>query len=1135
MGVFSMTIDERFPPVFATNRSDTGATVAAELVRLLRGARELFADPATVAIATAYLNPGGFLLLADELDQAPRVRLLLGAEPDPAVGQRIVPPLTDEETSAALEVHGAWMARERDLTGFSREEDTAARRLVEWLGRIDEAGESVVEVRRYGQGFLHGKAFIAEHPQMPAVLAGSSNLTYAGLMRNAELNLGYPTGEHTHLVQDWFQHFWDESDPYDLAGLYSQRWDPHSPWMVFLRMLWELYGDTSDDDALVSVMHLTGFQREGVARMLRILDEHGGVIVADEVGLGKTFMAAEVMRRATERDRQRVLVVAPAALKATMWEPFLEQYDMSRRIKVLSYAELRIHWQEDPDFRAELDEYALVVVDEAHNLRNPSAQQSEVVAALLSGPNPKRVLLLTATPVNNSLFDLHTLVRFFINNDAEFARLGIRSLRQYITDAQKLDPDSLSPEALFDLIDQVMVRRTRRFIKTQYLGEKIPGPDGTEITIVFPEPVLHRLDYELDERGTELLEEVIYALTDSEDEVRYEQRRRDSRRLMLSRYTPGAYSIDGEYEEAFQFVNAGLLRSGLLKRLESSPAALANTLGRLITSHEAFLTALAAGHVVIGEALSEWTSSDAEDFDDFIEGLDDSKTWNIESVDGYHVEALTSDVAEDLELLKRLKVKADAANETTDPKALRLIDRLREIATESRKVSKAGLSAGDRRKTVVFSTFADTIQDVHASVAEAIDGAAGDDPLADFKGRLPTAVFGSKTGIDQEQRARVLAGFAPETAGKPGSEDRYDLLFSTDVLSEGVNLQQAGRIVNYDLPWNPMRIVQRHGRIDRIGSNHPRVFLDCFFPAANLDRLLELETRLHDKLSRADAAVGVGEVIPGFAGSQGRVFADTAEQIREIADEDPSILLDEGGGNALSGEEYRRRLRKATEPSTLGADVQRLAYGSGSGFISETSKTHGYAFCARIGNNDKPQFRFIPTDDAWNPINGDDGQPLLTRLTLTALSAADPGNEHTERHLTDAAYEGVFDAWQIAHADIAAEWALLTDPAAFAPNIRKALRQAANLVADHGDHLGQQQQDDLFRRLNTVPSPRVERAVREILNGDHAPREAVRLLAELADAENLQPAPPAPQIDPIHPAEIHLVAWMAVQPAEASS
>ena len=333
---------------------------------------------------------------------------------------------------------------------------------------------------------------------------------------------------------------------------------------------------------------------------------------------------------------------------------------------------------------------------------------------------------------------------------------------------------------------------------------------------------------------------------------------------------------------------------------------------------------------------------------------------------------------------------------------------------------------------------------------------------------------------------------------------------------------------------NPGRSVcgrqQRHGRIDRIGSKHPRVFLDCFFPAAHLDLLLGLEGRLHAKLSRADAAVGVGEVLPGFDGSAGRVFADTEEQIRQIADEDVTLLLNEGAGNALSGEEYRRRLRRATEPSTLGDDVRRLPYGSGSGFVNEHAPTHGFSFCARIGDNDKPVFRFIPTDDSWNPIDGPDGETVVTRQTLTALSAADPGAEAAERHLPEEAYEAAFDAWAIAKGDIEAEWARLADPKALQPRIPKALRDAVAFVGDHGEFLGNQEHTDLFERLNSVPSHRIERLVREIFNGDHSTRETVELLAGLAERENLQAAPPPPQIDPVHPAEINLVVWMAIAP-----
>ena len=158
-------------------------------------------------------------------------------------------------------------------------------------------------------------------------------------------------------------------------------------------------------------------------------------------------------------------------------------------------------------------------------------------------------------------------------------------------------------------------------------------------------------------------------------------------------------------------------------------------------------------------------------------------------------------------------------------------------------------------------------------MVEAILNAAAGSPLADYKGRVAPPIMGSyaKThergasgGVDQGGRASTIAGFAPTTAGprnaagEPTAKDEFDILFTTDVLAEGVNLQQAGQMINYDLPWNPMRIVQRHGRVDRIGSKHDYVYLGLFFPAERLDALLNLEARLERKLALADAAVGAG-------------------------------------------------------------------------------------------------------------------------------------------------------------------------------------------------------------------------------------------------------------------------------------
>ena len=197
-------------------------------------------------------------------------------------------------------------------------------------------------------------------------------MTYAGLAVNAELNLGTGGGTHSAVkVREWFEHYWRGSDPYGLAALYADLWEPHTPWEVFLRMLWELYGQYLDEERTPAKTFggLTRFQADGVSRMRRLLDSLGGVLVADEVGLGKTFLAGEVIHEANEVNRQRVLVIAPAALKKSMWEPFLKKFGFSRLTEVYSYEEIRNRIDPDKpgsaEFLAMIDEYAMIVIDEA--------------------------------------------------------------------------------------------------------------------------------------------------------------------------------------------------------------------------------------------------------------------------------------------------------------------------------------------------------------------------------------------------------------------------------------------------------------------------------------------------------------------------------------------------------------------------------------------------------------------------------------------------------------------------------------------------------------------------------------------------------------------------------------------------
>ena len=1139
-------------PDFATNHlaSEAAVTVADRVNELFRLLRENKVQPPPIAIATAYINPAGFALLADELEIAPRVRLLLGAEPEAESVRAIASGDSDQDSrrDAAIRHHQAWLEAERDNMGFARVPTVQAKRMVEWLESVDPQDAAKVEVRRYTGGFLHGKTYLVEDSATQAAIAGSSNMTYAGLANNAELNLGTGGGTHSaHKVHEWFEHFWALSDPYDLADLYGRLWEPHTPWSIYLRMLWELYGEHLDADENPNVhtgLSLTRFQADGVVRMERLLDEHGGVLVADEVGLGKTYLAGEVIYRTANINRQRVLIVAPAALKTAMWEPFLATYDFSRWVTVYSYEEVRNRL--DPDkgpidaFMREIEDYSLVVIDEAHNLRNSGAQRSGAVDRVITAGSPKKVVLLTATPVNNSLTDLETLIKYFIRDDARFAALGIPSIREYIRQAQAIDPANLTPEHLFDLMDQVAVRRTRKFVKEHYANEMIFGPDGKPTTIKFPQPKVRRIDYALDADGLALIDAMVYALDDPTDPQAphaWEDRSRDPERLMLARYLSSMYTVDHDLQ-TYQITNSGLLRSGLLKRLESSPQALHSSLEKMIASHEAFLEALRRGFVLRGEALSEWVSSDSDDLNEFVADFDDDE--KIESVDGYHLSELKADVESDIALLYRLRDLAEVVVHNNEPKVRKIVAELTDIAAQARRVDPRGISSADRRKVIVFSAFTDTIIPVHEAVIKVIDAAPLDSPLADYKGRIAPPIMGSyaKThergksgGVDQGGRAATIAGFAPQTAGprdaagEATAKDEFDLLFTTDVLAEGVNLQQACQMINYDLPWNPMRIVQRHGRIDRIGSKHDYVHLGLFFPAERLDELLELEERLERKLALADAAVGAGEVLPGRGPGHEVNLADD-----QVVDEFEK-LLDAGGSSAsLSGEEYRRRLYDAfgMEPM-LKADVTSLPYGSGSGFVNPVVHGNGYVFCIKIGRSAKPWFRYVPVSDDWSIKYSDDGQPFVSPDTLLALRAADPLHSSAERWLPEGVYDKAFDAWGVARDSAYAAWNELTDPNAFQPDLPLAFRDAYTLVLQRGGYLGRESQIELANRLRSVPSAKVSRQVRSALNQGRTDEERIALVVEVLDEAGITAPPPREPLPAIEKHEVRLVTWMAVR------
>jgi hypothetical protein len=577
--------------------------------------------------------------------------------------------------------------------------------------------------------------------------------------------------------------------------------------------------------------------------------------------------------------------------------------------------------------------------------------------------------------------------------------------------------------------------------------------------------------------------------------------------LRMSRYQPDRYLRSGAPPDDTALV--GLLRSALLKRFESSEHALSRTLSKMIDEHGAFLDALDQGYVVQKEFFREVSA--AEEDDEIEEILEASE--NAFSAEDYDVEQLRQDVQGDLALLRELQDEVAEVKPEESPKLEALVEELAAVVEQARKESIDEEDERQKQKVLIFSHYKDTISWIQSHLERKLEE---DDRLACYRGRM-AAVSGSEDhgGIARED---AIHGFAPITTGAPpGTDDQYDILLSTDVLAEGMNLQQCRNIINYDLPWNPMRLVQRHGRIDRIGSLHREVFLRTFFPDLQLDALLNLEERVRRKLAQAAASVGVEEapIERGAVGEQ--TFADTRDEIERLHREDATIY-EEGGteGAAQTGEEYRQELREAIQE--YGDRIAALPWRIGSG-MRKGDQT-GHFFCATVG--DRLYLRFVPAD-----LEGDIVSELGTCLRLIECT------EDTPAELgEDMKVEG-YAAWERARENIYQAWSYETDPANLQPKVRPLNRQVAAFLRENPPpDVEQKELNALLDAVETPWSRREENQLRQVWNQDFDTSvEKVEALVECVEAIGVEPFMPPEPLPPIDLDEIHLVCWLGISTA----
>lgn len=1058
-------------------------------------------------IATAFFTPGGLDKVSRHMEHLGNVRLLIGVpEPHGAFAQKRRGGGGDEDCIQER-ANGFLVDFAAARDHMPHEKDTLD--VLRHAAELAKEGRLIAAI--YKRGFMHAKAYILHRAgETPGCYhMGSSNLTVAGLTTNLELNAHLSWTDTYPGIQRWYDELWNEAEQIPIAQMLSAPDAAYSPYDIFMRMLYEIHvGDLEEEEQAPN--SLTEYQRHGASRALRLIDQTGGVLIADEVGLGKTFIAGQIIRHYQER-KQKTLLLYPAALRDT-WKEFIEREALA--VTARSYQELANEpvvaraIDGGPDdrkaFQAAYGDIKLVVVDEAHNFRNPETITRARVLDLLMQDEDRELAELTATPVNNSLYDLKNLFDFFLRSPAALLEHGIASWPALFDEAAKQDPSDLDPSLLYDVMDATTVKRTRAFIKKHYANDRIwDGEKFVEIT--FPKPHALSVRYEMASIEPSLVDEVLEALNPENDGG-----------LKLVRYLANNYLKDeykGEDHRENQAV--GLIRSSLLKRFESSIHAFRISIGRLRDDTKRLADGIEKGYVLRTDQEHLRAAVDTDEDTGENNAQRNTLAYGYrDPLERYKASALAEAVAHDLTLLDRLHDVCGALTGMDDHKIAALLDEMRKIARYASRLARAGYdaeAARDVSKIIIFSFFADTIEYMLGELRARI---SGDPLLAEwYDGRIAGVAGTRPTGTMDPEKA--TGGFAPRTT-KSGEDDVYNLLVTTDVLAEGINLQQAANIINYDLPWNPMRMVQRHGRIDRLLSPHKNVYMRSFFPEDRLDALLQLEERIKRKIAMAAASIGVVAPIEGSASREVR-FCDDEKEIRRLYDEDSTIYeLASTASAAETSEENRMLLRNA-----LGKDgdlIRNMAWRSHSGMAKGDRR--GYVFCARI--SDAVRMAFVECDTDWKPV--DQGVKTSVGACLRLASCS----EEESRRMEPAIDTGSLGAWKEAQIRIHAEWEEARDGRSSKPVLQAANRDAATLL----DAVLMTSNDVRLqnaRRIVELPwRIRDQRRLRKTL--DQAGNQYTRAtaIADLVDTIGIR-VPREPQ--PLHAIEIddiELVVWMAV-------
>lgn len=767
-------------------------------------------------VLVGYFRASGFYLMQDALDKVEKTRILIGINTDKQIVDMY------EETQG--EFKKLSLSSKESITEYKKElekefeksEDTES--IENGVNKfISLLKDGKLEIRIYTKQPIHAKIYIMrdfkDSADFGRVITGSSNFSQSGLVNNLEFNVELKNSADVQFALDKFEELWQESVEINqecVDTIENKTWikSDITPYEMYVKFLYEYFKEEINDDLIDSLKDSSkyypdGFvplqyQKDAVIQAKRILEKHNGIFISDVVGLGKTYICAML---AQELEHKKLILCPPVLVD--YWEKVMFDFGV-RGVKVESVGKL------DKIIENGAEQYSYVFVDESHRFRNAETEQYRQLHEICVG---KKVILISATPQNNYNTDIANQLYLFQSKNkstivgAKNLELFFDSLKRKVrlfekdTDEYKQAIRETSEEIRDRVLREIMIRRTRTEIQKTYADDlKKQGLKFPKVS----DPI--KLIYEFSESAEEVFEITIKKIAE----------------LNYSRYKPLTYVKESKLQPSQKSLLVGQANMGgfmkgiLVKRLESSKYAFEKTLSRFIDSYNEFIKMYKENGVVwISRKLNVTELLDNDDLDKLEQALKNEDAFKFNAED-FNKDFII-DLEKDLAILQNLKYIWDTVK--VDDKLEYFIDELK-----SNKDLK-------HNKLIIFTESKETAEYLTQNIQDRLK-----ENVLMFSGSMPDSI-----------RNSIRSNFDPNY-NKDKQKNDYRILVTTDVLAEGMNLHRSNVIINYDLPWNPTKIMQRVGRINRVGTKYDEIYVYNFFPTSKSNEQMSLEENIITKM-----------------------------------------------------------------------------------------------------------------------------------------------------------------------------------------------------------------------------------------------------------------------------------------------